>query len=115
MSFLLLIVLAGAYSYSKYTTDVTGSAEIKIAKWNISVNGCPGDESGAIECSTSTEGNDYTVNVVVGNDGSKQISTGMNALSDGLEKYNKEGINDFDVGNILISVILLLFCSFLLS
>lgn len=73
LSFLLLLVLAGAYSYSKYTTDVTGNAEIKIAKWNISVNGCPGDESGAIECSTSTEGNDYTVNVVVGNDSTKQI------------------------------------------
>ena len=75
LSFLLLLVLAGAYSYSKYTTDVTGNAEIKIAKWNISVNGCPGDESGAIECSTSTEGNDYTVNVVVGNDSTKQIIT----------------------------------------
>ena len=73
LSFLLLLALAGAYSYSKYTTNVNGNAEIKIAKWNISVNGCPGDESGAIECSASVEGDDYVVNLLVGNNSEKTI------------------------------------------
>lgn len=75
LSFLLLLVLAGAYSYSKYTTDVLGIAEMKVAKWNISVNGCPGDNSGVIECSTSVEGDDYVVNLLIGNNDDKTIIT----------------------------------------
>ena len=40
LSFLLIIVIGGAYSYSKYNTEVSGSANAKVSKWNITVNNC---------------------------------------------------------------------------
>lgn len=40
LSFLLILVLGTAYTYSKYNTAVSGSATADIAKWNITVNDC---------------------------------------------------------------------------
>ncbi len=40
LSFLLILVLGAAYSYSKYSASVSGSASADVAKWNITVNGC---------------------------------------------------------------------------
>lgn len=40
LSFLLVIVLGGAYTYSKYKTRASGDATVDVANWNILVNGC---------------------------------------------------------------------------
>lgn len=40
LTFLFLIVVVGSYSYSKYRSEITGSASAELAKWNITVNGC---------------------------------------------------------------------------
>ncbi len=95
LSFLLFVILATAYSYSKYVTDVHADAEMLIAKWNISVNGCPGDESGVIECSTVVDGDDYIVNLLIGNEeeegGKRIISYSANSNSPG-SSYVKSGL-----------------------
>lgn len=66
LSFLLIVFLAGAYSYSKYTTELEGEANVSIAKWNITVNGCPNSESD--NCNkeeTSADGTTYTVDFAI--------------------------------------------------
>ncbi len=40
LSFLFILMLGGAYSYSKYVSDVTGVASADVANWNITVNNC---------------------------------------------------------------------------
>ena len=40
LAFLFVIVVAGSYSYSKYRSDITGTASTEIAKWDILVNDC---------------------------------------------------------------------------
>lgn len=40
LSFLFILVFGAAYSYSKYSTEVSGSASADVANWNITVNGC---------------------------------------------------------------------------
>ena len=69
LSFLLVIFLAGAYSYSKYSTEVSGDAHVDIAKWNITVNGCPVEGTSTNpncgKAITSADGTTYTVDFVV--------------------------------------------------
>lgn len=40
LSLLLVIILLGSYSYSKYNTEVSGEVTSKVAKWNISLQSC---------------------------------------------------------------------------
>lgn len=40
LSFLFVVVLGAAYSYSKYNTEVSGKAVADVAKWAITVNDC---------------------------------------------------------------------------
>lgn len=40
LSFLFIIVMGGAYTYSKYNSSAVGTATADISKWNISVNNC---------------------------------------------------------------------------
>lgn len=40
LSFLFILTLGAAYTYSKYSTAVSGTASADIAKWNITVNDC---------------------------------------------------------------------------
>lgn len=40
LSFLFVIILGGAYSYSKYTSSISGTADADVADWNMKVNGC---------------------------------------------------------------------------
>ena len=69
LSFLLVIFLAGAYSYSKYSTEVSGDAHVDIAKWNITVNGCPVEGTSTnTNCGkeiTSADGSTYTVDFAI--------------------------------------------------
>lgn len=40
LSFLLVLVLAGSYAYSKYVGVAVATGELKVAVWSIKVNGC---------------------------------------------------------------------------
>lgn len=40
LSFLLIILLGGSYTYSRYRTETSGKAVADVANWNISVNNC---------------------------------------------------------------------------
>ncbi len=40
LSFLLFLLLGMSYAYSKYKSDVSGSATLDIANWHITVNDC---------------------------------------------------------------------------
>lgn len=40
LSFLFIVILTGSYAYSKYRSDVNGVANLNIANWHITVNGC---------------------------------------------------------------------------
>lgn len=40
LSFLFILVFGAAYSYSRYSTIVSGAATADVADWNITVNGC---------------------------------------------------------------------------
>ena len=40
LSFLLVLLLGMSYAYSKYKSDVTGTATLDIANWHITVNDC---------------------------------------------------------------------------
>lgn len=82
LSFLLIMFLAGAYSYSKYTTELEGEANVSIAKWNITVNGCPveGEETSE-NCGkeeTSASGDTYTVDFAVTGDDVSYLNSNNN-------------------------------------
>ncbi len=40
LSFLLIVLLGGSYTYSRYRTESGGIATADVANWNITVNGC---------------------------------------------------------------------------
>lgn len=40
LSFLLIVLLGGAYTYSRYRTETGGKAVAEVANWNITVNDC---------------------------------------------------------------------------
>ena len=40
LSFLFILVLGAAYTYSKYYTEVSGVASADVAEWDIIVNNC---------------------------------------------------------------------------
>ena len=40
LSFLFILILGAAYSYSKYNTEASGVASADVANWEITVNGC---------------------------------------------------------------------------
>lgn len=40
LSFLFILILGAAYSYSKYNTEASGVASAEVAKWKITVNDC---------------------------------------------------------------------------
>ena len=82
LSFLLIIFLAGAYSYSKYTTELEGDANVSIAKWKITVNGCPVEgntsEGNCGKEETSEDGTTYTVDFAVSGDDVTYLNSNNN-------------------------------------
>ena len=40
LSFLFLLILGGAYAFSKYRSSASGTAAADVARWNLSVNDC---------------------------------------------------------------------------
>ena len=67
LSFLLILVLGAAYTYSKYSTAVSGAATADVAKWNITVNECNivNPDKSNTDCfmeTVNTEDNTVTVN-----------------------------------------------------
>lgn len=67
LSFLLILVLGAAYTYSKYSTAVSGAATADVAKWNITVNECNivNPDKNNADCfmeTVNTEDNTVTVN-----------------------------------------------------
>ena len=40
LSFLFLLILGGAYAFSKYRSSASGTASAEVAKWDILVNDC---------------------------------------------------------------------------
>ena len=67
LSFLLILVLGAAYSFSKYSTAISGTASADISKWNITVNDCnivnPDKSNTSCFAETvNTEDNTVTVN-----------------------------------------------------
>lgn len=66
LSFLLVLVLGGAYTYSKYKTVASGNASVDVANWNILVNGCnianPGENTN-VNCFSQVTNDDGTVTI----------------------------------------------------
>lgn len=66
LSFLLVLVLGGAYTYSKYKTVASGNASVDVANWNILVNGCnianPGENTN-VNCFNQVTNDDGTVTI----------------------------------------------------
>lgn len=66
LSFLLVLVLGGAYTYSKYKTVASGNASVDVANWNILVNGCnitkPGENTNT-NCFNQVTNEDGTVTI----------------------------------------------------
>lgn len=66
LSFLLILVLGGAYTYSKYSTAASGDATVDVANWNMLVNGCNivnPDENTNAECFEQVSNEDGTVTI----------------------------------------------------
>lgn len=68
--FALVLIIGFSVTYSKYISSLTGSVDLNVAKWNITVNGCnivnPNDQNNNPKC-FSTIVNDANETVITKN------------------------------------------------
>lgn len=62
LAILLLLVGAGVYTYARYTTSLTGNANVEVAKWAVKVTDGTTDLSEAFNLALTLDENDFVAN-----------------------------------------------------
>lgn len=84
LSFLLVLVLGGAYTYSKYKTTASGDATVDVANWNILVNDC-----NIVDSNKNT--NSDCFNQVTNDDGTVTITKNFDIKDFSYSNVNNQG------------------------